>query len=129
MVCVKDIMTSSVKAIDATASLTEAFRFMQTHHIKHLPVLEGDKLVGIVSDRDLLSHASKDSGALVFPRQAIETIMSRDVVSCRPESTIEEALRLVLSNEINSLMVMENGNVMGIVTSKDILRNLKISEN
>lgn len=129
MVRVKDIMTSSVKAIDATASLTEAFKFMQAHHIKHLPVLEGDKLVGIVSDRDLLSHASKESGALVFPRQAIETIMSSDVVSCQPDSSIEDALRLVLSHEINSLMVMDNKKVAGIVTSKDILRNLRISDN
>ena len=128
MKTVKEFMTTSMKAVDSTTRLSEAFKLMQKYHIRHLPVVEGDKLVGIVSDRDLLSHASKDSGTLVFPRQSVEKVMTKDLITCNPSTNYEEALKLVLKHGINSLPVIESGTLVGIVTSKDLLNNLEVAD-
>ncbi len=128
MKTVKEFMTTSMKAVDSTTRLSEAFKLMHNNHIRHLPVVDGDKLVGIVSDRDLLSHASKESGTLVFPRQAIETVMSKNLVTCSPSTSYEDALKMVLEHGINSLPVVDNGVLVGLVTSKDLLNNLEIAD-
>lgn len=128
MKTVQKMMTTSMKAVDSTTRLSEAFKIMHDNHIRHLPVLEGDKLVGIVSDRDLLSHASKESGTLVFPRKAIETVMSRELITCSPTTSFEDALKMVLERGVSSLPVVDGGSLVGIVTSKDLLNHLEIKD-
>lgn len=128
MKTVQKMMTTSMKAVDSTTRLSEAFKIMHDNHIRHLPVLEGDKLVGIVSDRDLLSHASKESGTLVFPRKAIETVMSRELITCSPTTSSEDALKMVLERGVSSLPVVDGGSLVGIVTSKDLLNHLEIKD-
>ncbi|MFW7379905.1 MAG: CBS domain-containing protein [Oligoflexus sp.] len=125
---VREVMSAPVFAIEPTERLLDAFNLMIRHQIKHLPVVENDQLVGLISDRDLLGHAVRENGAYVFPRQSVETIMIKDVITCRPEDKLEDTLGLMLKEDISCLPVVENGLIVGIVTSRSFLKQMHCQE-
>lgn len=125
---VREVMTTPVIAVDSTERLLEAFNIMRSHNFKHLIVVDNGKLVGLISDRDLLSHATRENGIYVFPRQTVHSIMVRNVITCSPNDPIEKALNLLLDNNISCLPVVEDGEVVGIVTSRSFLRQMKYKE-
>ncbi len=105
-----------------------AFQLMVSNRIRHLPVVEDDRLVGILSDRDLKSaliHSRKSEAGRDFffipPGVAVSEVMTKDPFSVSPDSDVEEAARLMYRKKIGSLPVVENGRVVGIITESDIL--------
>lgn len=125
---ISEIMTQPVVAAEPTERLLDAFQLMQQHHIKHLPIVENSQLIGLVSDRDLVGQATRDNGVYVFPRQTVETIMSRPVVTCHPDDSIEDALHKMLSKGISCLIVVADGQIHGIVTSRSFLKQMQVKE-
>ena len=123
-------MTRQPVTVASDATLMEVRGYFNSRGIHHLLVVEEGRLVGIISDRDVLqavspfldTHAEdyRDVGALT--REARE-IMSRDPVTVQSDATVEEAATLLLEYEVSCLpVVSRSGEVEGILTSKDILK-------
>jgi CBS domain-containing protein len=129
---VSGIMTASVITVDKNdhdlRDLKEVFR---KEKIRHIPVMEGDNLVGIVSKNDLnrLSFGSLfdnqgDADEAVLDMLSIDQIMSENPKSVTPETTIKEVAEIFASEQFHSLPVAENGTIKGIVTSTDVIKYL-----
>ncbi|HEY3065008.1 MAG TPA: CBS domain-containing protein [Methylomirabilota bacterium] len=111
---VRDVMTHSLVVIDPETPCHEARRMMDEHRIRHLPVVAGGQLVGMVSDRDARSAAT-ESGAIAG------RIMTPNPVTVTPEARIEHAARMMLDARFGALPVVD-GTLVGIVTYTDLLR-------
>jgi acetoin utilization protein AcuB len=118
-------MTRNVTCVLATDRLDTVDDVMQSLHVRHAPVVEDGRLIGIVSDRDLLLHATADEdGRLRFPEGlTVAKIMRAAVVTCRETTTIAEAAGTMLELKIDSLPVTDRrGHVIGLLTTADVLR-------
>lgn len=125
---VRDVMTSPVIAVEPTERLLDAFNIMRRKQIKHLPVVEDGQIIGILSDRDLLAHATRENGSYLFPRQTVETVMTKLVISCDAKDSIEKSVNLMLDHDISCLPVLDHGELVGIVTSRSFLKQMKCTE-
>jgi acetoin utilization protein AcuB len=127
MLLVKDSMTREVVVLSPQTTAAEALALCRERRIRHLPVLGEDRLVGIVSDRDLRSAAPAlgDPGrASALERIRASDVMTRDVVTARPDDPIEEAANKMRERRIGCLPVVEDGALVGIVTSSDVMEAL-----
>jgi acetoin utilization protein AcuB len=109
-------------------TLETAFQLMVSHRIRHLPVVEGDEVVGMLSDRDLKSALVRTRGQqssrgafLIPPGITVGDLMSHEPMLISPMTDVEEAARLMYRHKIGALPVVEGGRLVGIVTETDIL--------
>jgi len=123
---VRDLMKAPVQSVERSDTMGMALQMMRQQGIRHLPVLEDGKLIGILSDRDLRSpdipgrwHAIPWSDAI-----GVEWVMSAPVLVLSPEATISEAARLMHVERIDCAPVIDDGKLVGIVTSSDLLEIL-----
>ena len=127
MLLVKDSMTREVVVLSPETTAAEALAVCRERRVRHLPVLEAERLVGIVSDRDLRSAAPAlgDPGRVeALGKLRVSEVMGRDVVSARPDDPIEEAANEMRERRIGCLPVVENDALVGIVTSSDVMEAL-----
>src|SRR5918993_17059 len=127
MLRVRDSMTRDVVTLGPEASAAEAWNVCQELGIRHLPIVEGGHLVGLVSDRDLRdvspprgSGGERDTLGWVRLRD----IMSTELVTIAPLDTIEHAAREIYDRKIGCLPVVADGELVGIITSSDMMRTL-----
>lgn len=124
---IQDVMTTNVVTISSSTSLADARRIIEAHRIRRLPVVDKGKLVGIVS-RDTLDKAgpsklttfSMHELSYLLSKVTVREIMKTDVLTVPPDSTIEEAVTLAQSRKVGAIVVVEDGRVVGIVTTNDI---------
>ena len=116
VILVRDVMTRALVTVGPHDSCALARRLMDEHRIRHLPVLDDSRLVGIVSDRDLRSVPAGASAVVV------DRVMARQPVSVTPQTRIEHAARLMLDGRIGALVVVDHEAVVGIVSYVDVLR-------
>jgi CBS domain-containing protein len=121
---VRDAMTADPRSIGASASVVEAARLMREQHIGSLPVTEDDRLVGMITDRDITTRVVAESA--VPETTSVGDVYSRDLISVEPNSDIDEALRLMARHQVRRLPVVENDRLVGMVAQADIA--LKESE-
>jgi acetoin utilization protein AcuB len=127
MLLVKDSMTREVVVLSPETTAAEALAVCRERRIRHLPVVEEGRLVGIVSDRDLRSAAPAlgDPGRTeALGKLRVSEVMTRDVLSVRPEDPIEEAANAMRERKIGCLPVVEDGALVGILTSSDVMEAL-----
>jgi len=111
---------SAVYTISPKATVLEALKRLAQHDIGALLVMEGEKLLGIFSERDyarklvLLGRFSKDT--------RVEEVMTPEVVTVRPETDLAEAMRLMTEHRVRHLPVVEGGKVVGIVSIGDAVK-------
>ncbi|HPF43609.1 MAG TPA: CBS and ACT domain-containing protein [Syntrophomonadaceae bacterium] len=126
---VKDRMTTGVKTVQLETSVAEAFRMMKDNNIRRLPVLEKDKLVGIITLTDLNQASPSTATTLsihelnyLLAKTKIKDILPKkqNVFTVSPENYIETAAKIMRQNKISGLPVIENGKLVGIVTETDI---------
>lgn len=124
---ISDVMTTNVVSVPSTTSLAEARRIMDAHNIRRLPVIDHLKLVGIVTKDDLdkmgpsqLTTFSVNELVYMLHQITVKDVMHRDVVTVPPDTTIEESVALAQKRRIGSLLIEENGRVIGIATTNDI---------
>jgi CBS domain-containing protein len=117
---VADVMTSPVFTVDATAELDQAMELMDRHDMRHLPVLEGGGLVGVVSDRDLLEATGWEPahGRGTHP---IRDVMHRPVATVHPDDTVVSATVELVLRKIGCLPVIAGDALVGILTESDLL--------
>lgn len=129
---IRDIMSSPAIVITPDTPIPAAMALMRKKNIRHLPVVEHDRLVGIISRGDLreasISEAiNADIYELNFMlnRLAVSRLMSRKVLTVTPEAPVVHAAELMTENKISGLPVVDpSGAVIGIVTESDLLRML-----
>ncbi len=125
---VADIMTTPVITLDEEDNLKSIREGMDRFHLRHLPVVDGEKLVGLVTHRDILRLASAElDPAAKLRAPAIEdtfvsSVMTRDPQTCSPDTPVADAARLMYENKFGCLPVVDDdGNLVGIVTENDML--------
>ena len=121
-------MRTSLITLTKDGTLAQARELLHTHRIRHLPVVEGDHLLGIVTDRDIRQASpssttgiSGDRTAAFLAQIPVTKAMVRNVHTVSPYTTIEEAARLMIEHKIGCLPVTEADRLVGIITETDIL--------
>ncbi|AMA75962.1 acetoin dehydrogenase [Thermus parvatiensis] len=122
---VRDVMRHPVFTVGPETTLEEAYRFLLEKGIRHLPVVQDGRLVGIITDRDIrlaTSHLNPKGPCPGCTR--VEEVMTRGVVTAHPLDPVEEAARVMRERKIGCLPVLEDGELVGIVTGIDLLDGL-----
>jgi predicted transcriptional regulator len=126
---VRDIMETKLVTISASERLSMVEDIMTLGRVRHMPVVQGGELVGVVSERDLLRASlselseHRDAERRMFLHVVeISRVMSSPPVVIGPDATIREAALLMADRKIGCLPVVEGGRLIGIVTETDVLR-------
>jgi CBS domain-containing protein len=116
---ISEIMTAGFETIDSTNSLTEAAKKMKSLDVGILPVQEGTRLIGVVTDRDIVVRGlaeERDPG-----ETQVKDIVSPNIVYCFEDDSIEDAVKLMEENQVRRLIVCrEDGTPIGIVSLGDL---------
>jgi acetoin utilization protein AcuB len=121
-------MRTTLFTVTTDATLDHARELLHSHRIRHLPVVDGDRLVGIITDRDIRQASpsstagiSSDRTAAFLAKIRVEEAMVAHVRTVSPYTTVEEAARLMIEHKIGCLPVTEASRLVGIITETDIL--------
>lgn len=118
-------MTRDVVCIQPTDSLSDAYQIMTEWEIRHLPVLEGSRLVGILSDRDVLVNAHTTPGGLAVDDMTVAEAMTPDPMTCRANADVAAIGSAMTRHKVDSMPVVdEDGELIGLVTSTDLIEIL-----
>ena len=120
---VDDFMTRLVHTIGSQSPLSDAHRLMNDHAIRHLPVLEGGKLVGVVSMRDL--HLIETLKGVDPQEVTVDEAMSQDAYTVPPGTELIEVARTMAMHKYGSAVIARDGHVEGIFTTIDALKALE----
>jgi len=115
---VKDIMRREVIVAKPNVTLREASKVMSQFQIGSLIITEKKKILGIVTERNVLSAVAKGKNPELV---TAEEIMAKNVITIEPDKNIEEAVELMVKNRIKKLPVVRDNKLIGIVTASDII--------
>ncbi len=116
----RDIMTSEVKSLNPNSTVRDAAQIMKELNVGSVPVLEGNKPVGMITDRDIAIRNVANAGNVNTP---VSQVMTEDVVFATPEMAEHEVARLMAENQIRRLPVVDNGSMVGIIALGDLAVN------
>jgi len=123
-------MTEDVATVRSDDDLSVLYDLMDSRRIRHVPVIdESGELLGIVSQRDLLKGALGDAGGLPMSAQrdllrsaTVDAIMVTEPMTVEPDTSLREAGELLLEHKLGCLLVLEGGELVGIITESDFVR-------
>jgi len=127
---VSDRMSAEVYTVTPETTIGEALSVTRSQRVRHLPVLEGDRLAGLVTERDLrlaappVWVADGEEVRAALTSKTVAEVMVAKVISTVPRTPIEEAARVLYENRIGCLPVLEEERLVGILTESDLLRAL-----
>jgi acetoin utilization protein AcuB len=129
---VAEIMTTEVITAGMDDTLGGIRKVFQLNNCHHMPIIEDNRLVGIVSDRDVLKGLSPTADLVIADNRALKTlkkkahqVMTRNVTTISPEDTVEEAAAVFLEMKFSCLPVLEkSGKLVGIITKTDLLESM-----
>lgn len=126
---VSDWMTKKVYTVGPDDYLSDAITLMREKGIKHLPVVKGGRVKGIISDRDIKEYSPSKATTLdiyelhyLLANMKIKELMRTKVATTTSDTPVEEAAMIMLDRNICCLPVVDNGNLVGIISDKDIFR-------
>ena len=126
---IAEVMSRTVVTLAPEQTLRDAVELLRSKHIRHLPVVEDSKLIGIVTDRDvkratpsLLSGVDRDEYDRVLDETKIAQIMTREPMTVTPESELKAAVKVFIERKVGALPVVSGSQLVGIVTEIDLLR-------
>ncbi len=119
MASVREVMSTELVAVEPTATIAEAATLMGEHRVGSALVLEGGRLVGILTERDVLRALAAHFDAA---RQPVAQWMTRDPTTIGPDATVRDALELMLARGFRHLPVVEDDRVVGMVSIRDLSR-------
>ncbi|WIG97733.1 CBS domain-containing protein [Myxococcus sp. SDU36] len=123
MQIVGELMTRDVVTLKETQNLAKADELLRLHRIRHLPVVRQDKLVGLITHRDLLRAAATHATDPAAQPLWAADIMTRDVQTVRPDTPLRRAVTLMLDHKYGCLPVVDEGGVLqGLLTEADLVR-------
>jgi CBS domain-containing protein len=130
---VSTIMSTQLVVLNTTDGLEKAERLFKKHRIRHIPVIERNKkIVGMLSLTDLLRISFADGAyedeedieTVIYDMFTLPQVMAKNVKSVSPKTTIREVAELLAKEEFHALPVVEDGDLVGIVTTTDLIRYL-----
>lgn len=129
---VSTIMTTNIIKLNSSDTLTKAESLFKKNHIRHIPVVDSCKIVGILSYTDLLRISFADAvddddnvvDTTVYNMFSIEQVMSKNLVTISPETTIKETAEILANREFHALPVCKGNLLVGIVTTTDLIKYL-----
>lgn len=126
---VKEIMRSSPVTLKTSDTLDLANDVISLGRIRHIPIVDGGELVGLISARDLLGTAGnrifglkQKSKSALLKSVSIRDVMKKRLVTVQPDTPIERAAYLMAAKKVGCLPVVSDGALVGLVTSTDLLR-------
>jgi CBS domain-containing protein len=121
---VQEVMTDRPRCVSPETPLSEAAQLMESENVGALPVLDGEELAGMVTDRDIVVRAiamGKDPRGM-----PVREVSTRDVVTVRPDQDLSEALQLMASHQVRRLPVVDDGNrLIGVLAQADLALEAK----
>jgi CBS domain-containing protein len=117
-ITVEDVMTPDPMTLPPTATVAEAYAMMREHGFRHVPVAEGDLLLGIFSMTDVGHLGAKVPSIMQMP---LHEVMTKNLVTATPSESVTIAASKMASKKINCLLVVVDGKLAGIVTTYDLL--------
>jgi CBS domain-containing protein len=123
---VKEIMSTDCVTATTKDNVFELATLMKQHDIGFVPIVEGKKLIGVVTDRDLVirGYAEKHSGST-----SVTEVLTTNVKTIDSSTSVDEAAKLMASNQIRRLPVVENGELLGVVSIGDLaVREIFVNE-
>ena len=129
---VTTIMTENVITLKKSDSLETAEKLFKKYHIRHIPVVRGDVIIGMLSYTDLLRISFADSvyddddhvDSIVYNMFSIEQVMAKKIVSVSPSSSVKEVAEILAKSEFHALPVVDKNILVGIVTTTDLINYL-----
>ncbi|AWH75572.1 CBS domain-containing protein [Dokdonia sp. Dokd-P16] len=129
---ISSIMTTNLVTLKTTDSLEHAEQLFKEHQIRHIPVVEGNHIIGMLSYTDLLRISFADAinedeqevDTVVYNMFTVEQVMAKKLVSVAPETTIKEVAQILANKEFHALPVLQEGTLVGIVTTTDLIQFL-----
>lgn len=128
---VRDIMMTTLTTLPREASLLDAAITMRRTSLRHLPILDAERLVGIITERDvqrcapsLLGDITQEEYNAIFENTPIERVMFRNPVTIAPDAPIRDAVALMLDRKVGCLPVVEGERLVGILTRSDLMNLL-----
>lgn len=126
------IMTTNVVTVEVTDPLERAEQYFKKKHIRHIPVLEKGRIAGMLSYNDLLRISFADSYSLaddftsdsVYDMFSIEQVMVRNLTCVEPNMTVRQVSKIFAEKEFHALPVLENDQLVGIITTTDVINFL-----
>jgi CBS domain-containing protein len=118
---IKDLMTTNPVTCETSTSVVDAAKTMARKDVGPLPVVEGGRIVGLVTDRDLVIRVLAEGRDP--QRTTIGEIASTDLVTITPDTSLEEALKLLAKKQVRRLPVVEGDQVVGIIAQADVARH------
>lgn len=125
---VSEIMSKDLVTLTPNQSLEEAEKLFKDHNIRHVPIVEGDRLVGVLSHTDLLrisfSELDEENETVVpvvYDMYTIPQVMTKTPVSVEINATIKETVEILSKQSFHSLPVVDNEKLVGIITTTDLL--------
>ena len=113
-----EIMTRNVKTAAAVSSLRDVAAIMRDGDMGAVPVVDGSKLIGIVTDRDIVVRGIAEGAS---PETSVSEVMTRELFSVRPDDFVFEAIRLMGDKQVRRLPVIDsNGELQGIIAMADV---------
>ena len=126
---VKEVMSPLVVTLTPEETLLDAIDRLRSNHIRHLPVIEGSTLVGIVTDRDVkratpsvLSGVDQEEYDRVIATTRVAQFMTRDPLTVTPATNLKAAIEVFIDRKVGAIPVVEGGRLVGILSDIDILR-------
>ncbi|MCD2259883.1 CBS domain-containing protein [Psychroserpens luteolus] len=129
---ISTIMTKDIITLNLTDNLETAELLFKKNNIRHIPVVSGDKIIGMLSYTDLLrisfadavDEGEQDVDTVVYNMFTIEQVMAKNVVSVGSNSTIKDVAEMLAKKEFHALPVVDNNKLVGIVTTTDLINFL-----
>lgn len=126
------IMTKNVIKLKLSDDLTKAEELFKKNKIRHIPVVSGNKILGMLSYTDLLRISFVDAvdddaeivDTTVYNMFTVEQVMAKKVITISPDTTIREAAEILSKNEFHALPVCEGDLLVGIITTTDLIKYL-----
>lgn len=129
---ISKIMTKHVITLNTTDSLENAERLFKQHHIRHIPVVTGKSIKGMLSLTDLLRISFADAvdenedyvDTIVYNMFTIEQVMAKNLVSVNSKATVKEVAEILAKKEFHAIPVVDDNKLVGIVTTTDLINYL-----
>lgn len=121
---VREVMTDKPRCVTPDTPVSEAAELMEREDVGSLPILDGETLAGVVTDRDIVVRAvAKGKDPRGMP---VREVASRDLVTIRPDEDLSEALKLMASHQVRRLPVVDEDNrLIGVVAQADVAKEAK----
>jgi CBS domain-containing membrane protein len=129
---VSTIMSKDIIALNRTDDLERAELLFKRHNIRHIPVVSGEVIIGMLSYTDLLrisfadavDASEKDVDTLVYNMFSIDQVMAKKITTVDSQTSIKKVAEILASKEFHALPVVDDGSLVGIVTTTDLINYL-----